>query len=95
MTKIEFTKELAGVLQVSLKESKRILEAILDGMVGALRRGGRVEIRGFGSWMTRSRAARRARNPKTGAVVVTNPKRVARFKPSRELLAIVNRPRDP
>jgi integration host factor subunit beta len=90
MTKADFTKEIARALEIPLKEARAMLEIILDSMVRALRKGERIELRGFGSLSTHVRAARRGRNPLTGACVSVGAKRVPSFKPSRELLAIVN-----
>jgi integration host factor subunit beta len=48
---------------------EKVVNAILDEMVEALRRGDRVELRGFGAFSVRLREARTARNPRTGAAV--------------------------
>ena len=90
MTKADFTEEIARVLEIPLKEAKTIVEVILDSMVRALRKGERVELRGFGSFSTHVRAARRGRNPLTGAQVDVPAKRVPGFKPSGELKDLVN-----
>jgi integration host factor subunit beta len=90
MTKVDFTKELARVLEIPLKEAKTLLEVILDSMVRALQKGERIELRGFGTLSTHVRAARNGRNPKTGTHVPVHSKRVPKFKPSKDLLARVN-----
>ena len=59
-------------------------------MAESLRSGSPVEIRGFGSFRLRDRAARIGRNPATGATVKVPPKRVCYFKPGRALVEIVN-----
>jgi len=90
MTKAELKLEIAEAAGVSLKESREVLEIILDSMVRALRRGERVEVRGFGTLSIHIRNARDGRNPKTGVKVNVPAKRVPHFKPSLELRALVN-----
>jgi integration host factor subunit beta len=58
---------------------------IIEHMSAILSQGGRIEIRGFGSFNLHFRPPRRAHNPKTGEKLVTNPKYAAHFKPGKEL----------
>ena len=67
-----------------------VLETVLGNIVEALRRGEKVELRGFGSFRLRRRDARRGRNPKTGARVDVPPKLVPYFRPGKELNALIN-----
>ena len=90
MTRADLTEELSQELGTSLAESDTIVLTMLDSIVRSLRTGGRVEIRGFGSFGTRQRRPRIARNPKTGARVEVAAKRVPYFKPSKELIDLVN-----
>ena len=62
-----------------------MLEAILSSIVRGLRSGDKVEIRRFGSFRTRQRQGRIARNPKTGARVEVPAKSVPYFTPSKEV----------
>ncbi len=71
-------------------EASTILDTILGSIARAVRNGDKVEIRGFGSFHTRQRPGRLGRNPKTGAPVEVPPKRIAYFKPSKELIAALN-----
>jgi len=66
-----------------------VVDAMIEAMTTALAHGGKVEIRGFGNFTVRQRAARKARNPRTGEVVEVPAKRVPHFKPSNELKAMV------
>src|SRR5258707_2044277 len=66
------------------------LDPLFDSVIGALKWGDKIEIRGFGSFRTRQRNARTGRNPKTGAKVDVPAKRVPFFKPSKELRDSVN-----
>lgn len=67
-----------------------ILETVLSNIVEALRRGEKVELRGFGSFRLRHRDARRGRNPKTGGRVDVPPKLVPYFRPGKDLKALIN-----
>lgn len=92
LTKADLKLEIARVVAISHKEAKDLLEIILDSMVRALRKGERIEIRGFGSFSTRLRAPRVGRNPLTGAQVDVPAKRVLKFRLSSELRALVKGP---
>ena len=64
---------------------------MLGSIVETLHRGERVELRGFGSFRLRRRGPHRGRNPRTGARVDVPSKRVAYFKPGKELQELLNR----
>ncbi len=59
-------------------------------MVEALQDGSRIELRGFGGFGIRQRAARTGRNPATGEAVEVPPKRVCYFKPGKVLVDLLN-----
>lgn len=63
---------------------------IIENMSNTLSSGGRIEIRGFGSFNLHYRPSRRAHNPKTGEKLITSPKHAAHFKPGKELREKVN-----
>ena len=90
MTRVDLIEEVSRVIEMSRKDSEVILEAILDGIARSLIAGDKAEIRGFGSFRTRQRLGRIGRNPKTGVRVDVPAKRVAYFKPGKELMALVN-----
>jgi len=90
MTKAELIEEVSRVVEMTRKDSEVIVEAILGSVVRALRTGDKIEIRGFGSFRTRSRQPRVGRNPKTGDRVDVPAKRIPYFKPSKELKDLVN-----
>jgi len=91
MTKSELIEQLSiHNEQLNKRESELIVNTIFDSIGGELVQGGRVEIRGFGSFTIRSRDAREARNPKSGDVVMIPEKRTPFFKTGKELRERVN-----
>ena len=69
----------------------RIITIVLDEITGALARGDRVELRGFGAFTVKHRAARQGRNPRTGDTVFVEDKFVPFFKTGKELRERLNR----
>lgn len=67
-----------------------IVNNIFESMTEELKKGGRIEIRGFGSFEVRTRKPRLGRNPKTGTSVEVNERRVPFFKVGKELRERVN-----
>ena len=68
--------------ELLLPEAERL---VFEQIIAALLSGQRVEVRGFGSFVLRLRAARSVRNPKTGAVAQQKPSYVLHFKPGKAL----------
>ena len=75
---------------LTVKEIERVVTAFFDSVIDQLAAGGRVELRGFGAFSTREREARRGRNPRTGAAVEVDAKRVPYFKPGKEMRERLN-----
>lgn len=90
MTKADIVRMLAEQVGLTRREAAGALAVVLDGVVEAIRRGEKVELRGFGSFRTRRRQARQGRNPRTGAKVNVNPKIVPYFKPGKQLRESLN-----
>jgi len=72
------------------KDLEKFFEIILNEIKYSLKRGDRVELRGFGSWSTRIQMASIRRNPKTGEKVNTPKKKTIRFKVAKELFNKIN-----
>ncbi len=85
LTKADLIEEVLRVTELARKESETIVETIFDSIIGALQKGEKIEIRGFGSFRTRERRGRVGRNPKTGEKVEVPAKKIPFFKPSKEL----------
>ena len=69
--------------------AERALEAFFANVFDALKKGRRVTIGGFGTFMVSKRVARDGRNPRTGKVIRIPAARVPRFKPSRSLKSAI------
>ena len=85
MTKAELVEEVARAAELNKRDAEVIVETVFGSIIGALHKGEKVELRGFGSFRTRERGPRRGRNPKTGEPVDVPAKRVPYFKPGKEL----------
>ncbi len=94
MTKRDLIDEIVRIYpNYSRRDAEVIVNAVFDGMTEALRRGERIEIRGFGSFVVKHRRAREGRNPKTGEIVAVAAKKVPFFKVGKELKQRVDRQR--
>lgn len=86
MTKSELILRLADRhRQLMLRDAEMVVRMVLEEMSETLAKGGRIEIRGFGSFGLNVRPARVGRNPKSGETVMVPPKVVPHFKPGKEL----------
>ena len=85
MTKADIVEQIAARTGLTKTDTALVVEGVLESLKEALITGKTVEIRGFGTFKIKKRAARRARNPRTGEPVTIPEKFVPTFKPSREL----------
>ena len=91
MTKSELIEKLSmRQSQLTYKDVEFAIKTITEQMAQALATGGRIEIRGFGSFSLHFRPPRMGRNPKTGEAVRLSGKYVPHFKPGKELRERVN-----
>ena len=92
MTKSELILRLAEANpHLYQRDIERIVSTIFDQIAGALARGDRVELRGFGAFSAKRRAARTGRNPRTGVPVQVPEKLVPYFKAGKGLRARINK----
>ena len=92
MIKSELVKRIASHNRhLFERDIEKVVDAIFDKMVEALRRGDRVELRGFGTFSVKIREARQGRNPRTGVVVSVGKKAMPYFKTGKEMRARLNR----
>ncbi|MGB8517225.1 MAG: integration host factor subunit beta [Gallionella sp.] len=86
MTRSELIARLAELHpQLLSTDSELVVKTILEAMSNTLARGGRIEIRGFGSFSLNYRPSRLGRNPKTGASVKVPAKYTPHFKAGKEM----------
>ena len=90
MTKADLVDKVTALGDLTRRDGEIIVDLLFDSVIGALKTGDKVEVRGFGSFRTRQRKARIGRNPKTGAKVDVPAKKVPFFKPSKELRDLIN-----
>ncbi len=94
MTKSELIAELSAANpHLTGRDVELIVATIFNEITGALARGERVELRGFGAFTVKRRDARTGRNPRTGEAVPVDEKAVPFFKAGKELRERVNRPK--
>ena len=91
MTKTELAARVAEKIDLPKRQTEAIIGIVLTCIVEALRDGDKVELRGFGSFRSRSRNARQGRNPRTGAIVQVPSKKVPFFRAGKELREKVKR----
>ena len=92
MTKSELILRLAEANpHLYQRDIDRIVSTIFDQIAGALARGDRVELRGFGAFSSKRRSARTGRNPRTGVAVQVPEKLVPYFKAGKGLRARINK----
>src|SRR5256885_8903060 len=90
MTKSDLIEHLCQVQKLPKGRAELLVNTIFDCLEQSLRRGERIEIRGFGSFEIRSYRAYEGRNPRTGSAVSVKPKRLPFFKVGKELKERVN-----
>lgn len=85
MTKKEIVKTISEEIGLTQLKTKEIVQKTFDAIVTTLVEDGRIELRNFGVFEVKKRAARKARNPRTGAKVDVDEKYVVTFKPGKEM----------
>jgi integration host factor subunit beta len=91
MNKSDLIEALAVKENLTDKQATDTINLIFAGFTDALKKGGRIEIRGFGSFCVREYKAYAGRNPKTGGVVDVGPKKLPFFKVGKELKVRVDK----
>lgn len=86
MTKNELIDAIASQSGLTKADSQKALNAVMESIAGELKRGGSIQLVGFGTFSVDERAAREGRNPATGAKMQIPAKKVAKWKPSKGLI---------
>ena len=84
MTKKEIVKAISDEIGMTQLKTKEIVQKTFDAIVKTLITEKRIELRNFGVFEVKKRAARKARNPRTGDKVFVPEKFVVTFKPGKE-----------
>ena len=85
MTKKEIVKTISDEIGLTQLKTKEIVQKTFDAIVETLVEEKRIELRNFGVFEVKKRAARKARNPRTGDKVYVPEKYVVTFKPGKEM----------
>ncbi len=90
MTKGDLVDQIASGADISKSAAEKALKAVIDGVTTALKKGDKVSLVGFGTFDVSKRAARKGRNPQTGAEINIKACNVPKFKAGKALKDAVN-----
>lgn len=90
MNKAELIESMASEAGLSKADAKKALDGFIKATTGALKKGDRLSLIGFGSFSISKRSARTGRNPQTGKEIQIAAKNVVKFKAGAELSKAVN-----
>lgn len=90
MTLDDLNAAVAGELGSSKAEAAKAVHAVLEGIQGALKKGDKVSIAGFGVFEVSHRPERQGRNPQTGKTITIAASNAVKFKPGKGLRDAVN-----
>lgn len=85
MNKTDIANAVHGKLGGTKVQAEEVVDTVIDSIVSTLKKGGEVSIAGLGIFSTKTRAARQARNPRTGASIQVPAMRVPKFRPAKGL----------
>ena len=91
MTKKDIVRTISEEVGLTQQQTKKIVQKTFDAIIDSLMREGRIELRNFGVFEVKTRAARKARNPRTGEEVIVPEKHVVTFKPGKYMESMVQR----
>ena len=91
MNKADLVDKIAAASSISKTSASEAIDALVDGVTAALKKGERVTLVGFGTFSVSQRRARNGRNPQTGTVIKIAARKVAKFTPGVELKKAVNK----
>lgn len=91
MNKADLVDRISSASSISKTSAAGAIDALVDGVTAALKKGERVTLVGFGTFSVSQRRARNGRNPQTGSVIKIAARKVAKFTPGVELKKAVNK----
>lgn len=89
MNKAELIEQIANETEMTKKKATVVVEAVLEAIKDNLGKGNKVLLTGFGTFEVRERAARKGRNPQTGAEIKIPASKIPAFKPGKALKMVV------
>lgn len=90
MNKTELVAAIADRAELSKKDAEKALKAFTDVVAEELKKGGKVQLVGFGTFEVTERKAREGRNPQSGAVMKIEASKAPKFKSGKALKDLVN-----
>jgi DNA-binding protein HU-beta len=90
VNKTDLIDAIASAADINKSDAGRALDAVIDSVTDALKRGDQVALVGFGTFSVKPRAAREGRNPQTGATIQIKASNVPGFKAGKALKDAVN-----
>jgi DNA-binding protein HU-beta len=91
MNKAALVDKVNDVLGTTKVQAEQIVDTVFDSIVATLKKGEEVSVAGFGIFSAKVRAARTARNPRTGEMVKVAAMKVAKFRAAKALKDAVNK----
>ncbi|MBQ6733534.1 MAG: HU family DNA-binding protein [Lachnospiraceae bacterium] len=91
MNKTELIEAMAKSNKLSKKENETVLNSFVEAVEKELKKGGKVQLVGFGTFEVGKRAARTGRNPQTGAEIKIKASKAPKFKAGKALKDAVNK----
>lgn len=91
MTRADLVNHISEKSGITRVKAETVVNTIFDSMIETLLKDGRIEIRGFGSFVNREYGAYQGRNPRTGAVIEVKSKKLPFFKAGKELKEEINK----
>jgi integration host factor subunit beta len=90
MNKSDLMEALAAKENLTERQAAEIINLIFKGFTDTMKKGDRIEIRGFGSFIVREYKSYKGRNPKTGKKIDVRQKRLPFFKVGKEMKGMVD-----
>lgn len=85
MNKIDIANAVHQKLGGTKVQAEEVVDTVIESIVSTLKKGGEVSVAGLGIFSTKTRAARQARNPRTGESIHVPAMRVPKFRPAKAL----------
>lgn len=85
MNKVDIANAVHAKLGGTKVQAEEVVDTVIESIVSTLKKGGEVSVAGLGIFSTKTRAARQARNPRTGESIQVPSMRVPKFRPAKAL----------